>query len=113
MLIIQVERFKEVHSLPLTIQELEKKINVMCTEARTILEEDWLRECADIFMKHRKIWRVLVPKKVNESCVNVENLFRAAKSLMSMQIRSLIMKSLVHFKDFLQRYKVNILKFNT
>lgn len=106
MLILPVDKFEEDHRLPLEMTEYEEKVNKYCTEIRKLLEEVWLKDCADIVLKHKKKWIELVPRSISESSCNIENMFRAALSIMSIQLRSLVRKSLDHFTEFLLKFKV-------
>ncbi|XP_030747452.1 dynein heavy chain 3, axonemal isoform X2 [Sitophilus oryzae] len=86
---------------PLVPSAFEERVDLLCNETRRILLAKWLPDCADIFLAFKKDWRQYVPKKVGGSCKLVEMFFYCVNTLLSMQLRSLVIKSLEHFRDFI------------
>lgn len=107
MVILPTKRIEKVGKFPLEITVLEKQLEALCNQARTVLVEDWLKDVADIFLKYRDSWKKYIPRKPRDSFTSIERFFSCAASLMSRQLRSLVMKSLYHFLNFLVQYKVN------
>lgn len=91
---------------PLEPDSFEKQVESNCEESRRVLIYEWLPECADIFLEFKHDWRQYVPMKVSQSCETIEKFFRCVNMLLSMQLRSLVMKSLVHFKELIVTFKV-------
>lgn len=88
------------------MEELEERVDKLCAEARSILVNKWIPSCAEVFHQLKHCWSYLVPKKSGESFQIVEKLFTSVCALMSLQLRSLVMKSLQHFRDIITHYEV-------
>lgn len=109
MVIIQKSRLVEGF-MPIRVEELGARVDALCSEARSTLVKKWLPACSDLFAELVCAWSPLVPTKPGDSLALVEKLFSCVAALMSIQIRSLVMKSLRHFRDILTLYKVRFNK---
>lgn len=89
------------------VEVFEEKVDILCLETREMLINEWIPECAEIIKEMRNHWSQMVPKKPEESFQRIEKFFSAIAAIMSMQVRSLVLKSLKHFYYSLLRYKVN------
>lgn len=87
--------------------KFETNVEQACEASKNVLVNQWLPECADIFLELKQHWRKLVPRKPEHSCDLVEKFFSCVNMLMSLQMRSLVMKSLEHFKQLVVAYKVS------
>lgn len=67
----------------------------------------WLPRCADKFLDLKMAWRSLVPEKNRDSLKLIQSFFYCARILMSMQLRSLVMRSLHHMLSLFVRFKVS------
>ena len=67
----------------------------------------WLPQCAEILLEMKSCWSHLVPVKEGESAKIIKLFFECVCSLMSLQIRQLVMKSLLHFLGLITPYKVS------
>ncbi|RZF36882.1 hypothetical protein LSTR_LSTR004570 [Laodelphax striatellus] len=103
--ILPVEGLKEA-GFPLTTEEFEDVVDVLCADARNLLLNDWLIQCGEIFLSLRSTWSHLVAKEeAGASMFLVERLFATVNSLLSLQLRSFVISSLEHFRDFIVSYK--------
>lgn len=87
--------------------EFESNVEQACEASKNVLVNQWLPECADVFLELKQHWRKLVPRKPDQSCDLVEKFFSCVNMLMSLQLRSLVMRSLDHFKQLVVAYKVS------
>lgn len=67
----------------------------------------WIPACAQILIEERQQWIHLVPGSESDSTALVQQFFACLASLMSTQLRSLVINSLADFVSFLSLYKVN------
>lgn len=51
-------------------------------------------------------WTNLIPKSENESTQLIQEFFTAVSTVMSVQLRSMVIKSLREFVDFLKMFEV-------
>ncbi|XP_076256705.1 dynein heavy chain 3, axonemal [Rhynchophorus ferrugineus] len=101
MLILSVDDLElNTNKFPLKPIDFEERAKDLCSMSRQVLLNEWLPQCADIFLEYKKDWKQYVPRKPGESCHLVERFFECTNTLLSMQLRSLVMKSLNHFKNF-------------
>ncbi|XP_071449339.1 dynein axonemal heavy chain 3-like [Hetaerina americana] len=84
---------------------MEGQVTTLCREARRFLLNEWLPQCADIFNKMKDCWTHLVPRRKSESLLQIEKYFSSAASLMAINLRSLVMKSLYHLLDMMKTFQ--------
>ncbi|NWX20475.1 DYH3 protein, partial [Aegotheles bennettii] len=84
--------------LPLSPTAFEEVIRRHCMEAHHILENKWIPTCASIFLDKKKKWLHLAPQRDCDSSKRIESYFRSVATLMSLQLREMVVNSL---KDFL------------
>ncbi|CAB4069328.1 DNAH [Lepeophtheirus salmonis] len=103
-------RFVQVHQLrnlktmePLSPKDMEEKILNQCDSARNTLMKRWLPEIGMVFVTMRKEWRTLVPSKNNESLRQVQKFFNCVAALMSQQLRSMAIQSLMDFAQLMKK----------
>ncbi|XP_072152186.1 dynein axonemal heavy chain 3 isoform X4 [Bemisia tabaci] len=72
---------------------------------RDLWDSEWLPKVADIFLYLRDSWAPMVPRSSEDSLKQVEKFFSCACSIMSRQLRALVMNSLYHMLDFLLLYQ--------
>ncbi len=63
--------------------------------------------CAEVFMSKKDMWAFLVPQNDNESTQRVQEFFACVASLMSIQLRSMVINSLSDFLDFFKIHKAS------
>ncbi|XP_034243583.1 dynein heavy chain 3, axonemal isoform X2 [Thrips palmi] len=105
MLIVPVHLLEETNPFPLELTELEKEVDNLCSASYSRLRNEWLPKCADKFLEMKTAWRSLVPDKNRDSLKLIESFFYCARILMSMQLRSLVMRSLHHMLSLFVRFK--------
>nr|CAD7259656.1 unnamed protein product [Timema shepardi] len=101
MVIVSVESLKTLHVLPIQAEVLLSSVDNMCQHSRNKLLNEWLPTCADVFLSLKHTWQNLVPIKHGASLQHVEKFFKCVSSLMSLQLRQLVMKSLRHLLQFI------------
>ncbi|VEN60061.1 unnamed protein product, partial [Callosobruchus maculatus] len=72
---------------------------------RKILKKEWLPSCADIFLENKQEWKCYIPVKKNDATELIERFFECANILMSMQLRTLVIRSLKHFISLILKFK--------
>src|SRR6218665_646182 len=68
----------------------------------------WIPACAEAFVKKKELWQHLVPCKETDSTERIKEFFSSTASLMSNQLRSLIINSLEDFLSFFEIHKVSL-----
>lgn len=59
----------------------------------------WIQSCAQLFLDNRRFWFHLVPPNDTDSTERVRDLFACVATMMSRQLRELIIDSLAEFLD--------------
>ncbi|KAL1497384.1 hypothetical protein ABEB36_008364 [Hypothenemus hampei] len=91
--------------LPLEPTNFEKSVEDICKSSRNVLVQQWLPKCADIFLGFKEHWLQYVPNKPGQCCNMVDRFFSSVNLLLSRQLRSLIIRSLHHFKEHIVTFK--------
>ncbi|XP_050512273.1 dynein axonemal heavy chain 3 isoform X2 [Diabrotica virgifera virgifera] len=105
MLIVPQDDLLNKDLTSLTPAGLEERVVAICKNARNIIVNQWLPSCADIFLEFRNYWRQYIPKIPSDTTMLVERFFDCVNVLLSMQLRWLVEKSLIHFKDLFIQFK--------
>ncbi|XP_069839891.1 dynein axonemal heavy chain 3 isoform X1 [Dendropsophus ebraccatus] len=92
-------------SLPLLPAEFEGLVQKHCLEARTTLRNKWIPSCAYLFKSEKEKWIYLVPQNENDSTIQIQEFFACASSLMSLQLRRMVIDSLQDLLDFFTIHK--------
>ncbi|XP_029639148.1 dynein heavy chain 3, axonemal-like isoform X2 [Octopus sinensis] len=90
--------------LPLLPEDFQSVIKNQCLKCRTELQTVWLPTCAQVFLNQKDLWYHLVPQNNVDSLEMVQKFFSSVESLMSLQLRSIIINSL---KDFLSFFEIH------
>lgn len=106
MLILPVEQLEKEQLFPHEPSYFEEKVVEICRQSRRVLLKEWLPMCADIVLKYKKAWKKYIPKKQGETIAHMERFFGCINALLSKQMRLLVMRSLQHFLDFIEKFKV-------
>ncbi|OCT61613.1 dynein heavy chain 3, axonemal [Xenopus laevis] len=95
-------RIKDMLSgcLPLLPDEFEDVVQRHCQEARTTLRNKWIPACASLFTSEKDKWIHLVPQHDNDSTLQVQEFFACVASLMSHQLRGMVINSLQDLLSF-------------
>lgn len=106
MLILPVERLEENVKFPHDPSYFEQRVAEICNHSRQILLKEWLPMCADILLKYKETWKKYIPKKQGDTLANMERFFGSINTLLAKQLRLLVMRSLQHFLEFIEKFKV-------
>ncbi|NXN55853.1 DYH3 protein, partial [Rynchops niger] len=100
-------RTEEVLSgdLPLLPTEFEEVIRRHCVEAHNILQNQWIPTCASIFRDQKRKWLHFAPKRDADSSQQVESYFHSVATLMSLQLREIVVNSLEDLLAFFMIHK--------
>ena len=102
-----IDRLDEVMSYPLDSVAFEERAATLCEEFRNKLRQEWMCTCADLFLTMKDAWRNLVPREKEDSDAIIHQFFRCINSLMALMLRKLVWRSLKHYIEFLEKYKVS------
>jgi len=92
-------------TFPILATEIEPRLNALCAIATDVLVKEWLADVAEIFLEKKDIWSQYFETQSNASTVLIEKYFRSVNSLLSKQLRIMIMKTLEDVRDFFMRYR--------
>ncbi|XP_052628381.1 dynein axonemal heavy chain 3 [Harpia harpyja] len=91
--------------LPLLPTEFEEVIRRHCVEAHNILQNKWIPTCASIFRDEKRKWLHFAPENDCDSSQLVESYFRSVATLMSLQLREMVVNSLEDLLAFFMIHK--------
>ncbi|XP_065680811.1 dynein axonemal heavy chain 3 isoform X1 [Hydra vulgaris] len=86
--------------LPLSLQAFEDLIDCCCLEGKQILKTVWLPACIQLLHEMEDHWKHLIVK----SAQLIQEFFSAVSTVMSMNLRSMVINSLKDFALFLFSY---------
>ncbi|CAF0812221.1 unnamed protein product [Brachionus calyciflorus] len=92
-------------NLPMYPDEFEKFVKQKCLEQRELLEKQWIPKCAKIILDFKDYWKHLVPMGEDESLDLPMKFFSCISTLMSNQLRNLVVDSLQELVDFFEQYR--------
>ncbi|NXH21208.1 DYH3 protein, partial [Bucco capensis] len=100
-------RIKEMlcRHLPLLPTEFEEVIRRHCVEAHDVLQNEWIPTCASIFLDQKRKWLYFAPKNDYDSSQQIECYFHSVASLMSLQLREMVVNSLEDLLTFFMIHK--------
>ncbi|XP_059139620.1 dynein axonemal heavy chain 3-like isoform X2 [Physella acuta] len=103
-------RFVNVDSLlaadlPLLPAEFESLVKTQCWEAHEFLKKTWIPTCAKLFVDYKEVWQDLVPPGEYDNTDMIQEFFSCVSSLMSLQLRSMVINSLADFLNFFRRHE--------
>ncbi|XP_049869343.1 dynein axonemal heavy chain 3 [Pectinophora gossypiella] len=104
MLICDMDKMQEGLPFPQYPSEFGERLQKLCSDTRTELNENWLIDVADTMIKLRHHWAPYVAKNKKESLFQVEKFFECIHGLMSKQIRDLVERSVYHFASYFSYY---------
>ena len=90
--------------LPLPIETFEELMFSFCKEGKDNLKNIWLPACCKLFQEMESSWIHLIPKGESESTILIQEFFTAVSTVMSVQLRSMVIKSLDDFLTFLKYF---------
>lgn len=92
-------------NLPFYPDEFENFVRQKCLEERELLEKTWIPKCAHTIVEMKEIWKHLVPLTDDEPLDVPLKFFECIATLMSNQLRALVVDSLIEFVAFFQQYQ--------
>ncbi|KAM9012434.1 dynein axonemal heavy chain 3 [Ara ararauna] len=92
-------------NLPLLPADFKEVIRRHCVEAHNILQNNWIPTCASIFRDQKREWLHFAPKNDCDSSEQVESYFYSVASLMSLQLREMVVNSLEDLLEFFMIHK--------
>jgi len=90
---------------PVSAAEIEPKLDALCVAATDVFVKEWLADVAEIFLEKKYDWSQYFETQPDASTAMIEKYFRSVNSLLSKQLRIMIMKTLEDMRDFFMRYK--------
>lgn len=60
----------------------------------------WIPTCAKVFIDKKHLWEHLIPQNDGDSTAVVQSFFGCVASLMSIQLREMVVNSLTDFLEF-------------
>ncbi|XP_036144833.1 dynein heavy chain 3, axonemal isoform X1 [Monomorium pharaonis] len=102
---IRIIHMQDFGTLPVPAMEIEPRLDALCVAATDILVKEWLADVAEIFLEKKHDWSQYFETQSDASTAMIEKYFRSVNSLLSKQLRIMIMKTLEDVRDFFMRYK--------
>ncbi|XP_054015460.1 dynein axonemal heavy chain 3-like [Hylaeus anthracinus] len=101
MMIFSIE---DIGNLPISAFDIESKVILLCDKAMNKLIKEWLADIAEIFLEKKCTWSCLVEEHYNASTALIERYFLSVNTLLSKQLRMIVMKTLNHIREFFMEY---------
>lgn len=101
MMIIKIDDFG---TLPIPALEIQSQVNCICRATSRKLINEWLADVAEIFLENKNAWSNYFEKSSSASLKIIEKYFRTINALLSKQLRSMVIKTLRHLRDFFVKY---------
>ncbi|XP_050529641.1 dynein axonemal heavy chain 3 isoform X2 [Daktulosphaira vitifoliae] len=103
--IFPINDFKKI-GLPINPEKLQQYLIESCEQFRVTLINEWLVECADIFVLTRDSYLSALPTSgIETSKYQIVKFFNCVAASMSRKLRRIVFKSLRHFMNYLLSYK--------
>ncbi|XP_017759468.1 PREDICTED: dynein heavy chain 3, axonemal [Eufriesea mexicana] len=99
-----IVKLEDLGTFPIPANEVEHKINLLCNKAVDKLIRHWLADIAEFFLEKKYAWSCLVQRHYNASTAMIEKYFRSVNTLLSIQLRMMIMKTLNNIRHFFMEY---------
>lgn len=98
-------------TLPIPAAEVEPRWNGLCAAATDVLIKEWLVNVAEVFLEKKHVWSQYFEMRPDASTALIEKYFRGINSLLSRQLRIMMIETLKDIRDFFMRYKAgNVFK---
>lgn len=92
-------------TFPVPATEIEPRLNSLCVAASDFLIKEWLADVAEIFLEKKYAWSQYFDMHPSASTAWIEKYFRSVNSLLSRQLRVMIMETLEDVRSFFIRYR--------
>ncbi|KAG5305945.1 DYH3 protein, partial [Pseudoatta argentina] len=90
--------------LPILAIEIKPRFDALCVAATDVLIKEWLADVAEIFLEKKYDWSQYFETQPDASTAMIEKYFRSVNSLLSKQLRIMIIKTLEDMRDFFMQY---------
>lgn len=94
----------DLGTFPIPALEIQSQVNSICRATSRKLIKEWLANVADIFLEKQHAWTNYFEKSSLASLDMIEKYFRSINTLLSKQLRSMVIKTLRHLRDFFVMY---------
>ncbi|CAL7933869.1 unnamed protein product [Xylocopa violacea] len=101
---VMIVKLEDIGTLPILACEVESKINLLCDKSMQLLINHWLADVAEFFLEKKYAWSYFVQKHCNASTALIEKYFRSINTLLSKQLRLIVMNTLNNIRDFFMTY---------
>lgn len=101
---MKVVNAEDIGEFPVSAQEIKKKFGRVCESSRKRLIEEWLAEVAELFLDKKSAWSCYFEKKPGASTMMIEKYFTSINSLLSRQLRFIVLETLDHLRNVLVQY---------
>ncbi|XP_025152566.1 dynein heavy chain 3, axonemal [Harpegnathos saltator] len=102
---MRIIRMQDFGTFPVPAAEIEPRLNALCVAATNFFVKEWLADVAEIFFEKKYAWSQYFEMHPNASTGWIEKYFRSVNSLLSKQLRIMIMETLEDVRSFFMRYK--------
>jgi len=92
-------------TFPVPAAEIEPKLNALCMATTERLIKEWLADIAEIFLEKKCVWSQYFEMQPDTSTAMIEKYFRSVNSLLSKQLRIIVMNTLEDMRIFFKRYQ--------
>jgi len=90
---------------PIPAAEIEPKLNALCAATTESLIKEWLADIAEIFLDKKCAWSQYFEIHPDASTALIEKYFRSVNSLLSKQLRIMVINTLEDMRTFFKRYQ--------
>ncbi|XP_018046945.1 PREDICTED: dynein heavy chain 3, axonemal [Atta colombica] len=101
---VRIIHMQDFGVLPVLAAEIKPRLNALCAAATDVLIKEWLADVAEIFLEKKYDWSQYFETQPGASTAMIEKYFRSVNSLLSKQLRIMIIKTLQDVKDFFMQY---------
>lgn len=110
---VTIVKLEDLGTIPISANEIQPKMNLLCNKAVDQLVKYWLADVAEFFLEKKHAWSRFIEKHYDASISLIEKYFRSVNTLLSLQLRMMVMKTLNNIRDFFMEYsKGNYFKGN-
>ncbi|XP_017878877.2 dynein heavy chain 3, axonemal [Ceratina calcarata] len=102
---VTIINLRDIGPLPILATEILPKINSLCDQSKDLLIKHWLADVAELFLEKKHAWSCLIESHHDASRALIEKYFRSVNTLLSKQLRLIIMRTLYIIRDFFMEYR--------
>ncbi|XP_066595663.1 dynein axonemal heavy chain 3 [Prorops nasuta] len=94
----------DLGDLPIPVTDIESRVNNLCEMTSDKIVNEWLADVAEILLEKKNVWGILVVEGRNASTAIIEQYFQCINSLLSLQLRVIVIQTLQDIKEFFVQY---------